>query len=94
MALLAITSQPPGQNRFALEVPETERKRATLDGDKRLWIILDEHNTDRSHQSYYLAPDSKFGTFSDRFRKQIQSAFLTALRKRKSFEVKRWDELS
>jgi hypothetical protein len=42
LILFPITSQPPGPNRLAVEIPETERRRAGLEAGMRLWIIVDE----------------------------------------------------
>jgi hypothetical protein len=41
-----ITSQPPAQDRFAVEIPEMEKRRAGLDATVRLWMILDDYNQD------------------------------------------------
>lgn len=92
LVFLAITSQPPAPGRRALQVPDTERQRAGLTDDKLLWVMLDEHNQDIAERSYYLDLDGRRGAFSPRFRKQVQGAFLKALRDRKSIIVKRFDE--
>jgi len=92
MALLAITTQPPGTIRHALPVPEIERRRSGLSGDGPSWIILDEHNVDIVEQSYYLDSEARLGAFSPRFRKMVQKAFAKALRDRKSNTVRRMDE--
>jgi hypothetical protein len=52
---------------LAVEVPETERRRAGLDGSVRLWIILDEYNQDIIGQSFYLEPEPSLGRFSKAF---------------------------
>jgi hypothetical protein len=41
LVLLPITSQPPAQDRFAVE--KMEKRRAGLDATVRLWMILDEY---------------------------------------------------
>jgi hypothetical protein len=46
LVLFPITSQPPAEDRFAVEIPETEKRRAGLDATVRLWMILDEYNQD------------------------------------------------
>ena len=40
------------QGRFAAEIPDTEKRRAGLDGDIRLWIVLDEYNQDVIGRSF------------------------------------------
>src|SRR6185312_6311282 len=54
LSLFPITSQKPDPDRFAAEIPETEKRRAGLAGDLRLWIILDEYNHDVIGRSFYL----------------------------------------
>jgi hypothetical protein len=75
LVLLAITGQQPRPQQDAIEVPENEKRRAGLDSDKRLWIILDEYNTDSVGQSFYLAPDSQIGHFSKAFFLSLLRAF-------------------
>ncbi len=41
-----ITTKEPEKSRFAAEIPDIEKRRAGLDADRRLWVILDEFNTD------------------------------------------------
>ena len=65
--LFPITSKQPEANRFAAEVPATEKWRAGLDADMRLWIILDEYNTDRIEHSFYIEPELQIGRFSKVF---------------------------
>ncbi len=91
IVFLAVTSQAPEPARFSVEIPDTEKRRAGQDGDKELWIILDEHNLDILEQSYYLEPKRRLGAFSSKFRSQIQRAFAEALRQRKSIAVRRKD---
>jgi hypothetical protein len=42
LVLFPITSQPPAYDRFAVAIPEMEKRRAGLDASLRLWIVLDE----------------------------------------------------
>lgn len=70
--LLAVTSQSPAPDRPAIEIPETEKRRANLSADTRLWIMLDEYNVDVVERSFYLTPDGLIGRFGDRFLRQIQ----------------------
>lgn len=76
LILFAITSQMPGPARLAVEIPETERRRAGLDGNARLWIILDEYNQDVIGQSYYLEPEPPLGHFSKAFFLPVLKIFI------------------
>ncbi|WP_104493233.1 hypothetical protein [Paracoccus denitrificans] len=67
LLLFPVTSKEPQQGRFAAEIPATEKRRAGLDAGMRLWLILDEYNTDIVGQSYYLEPDPPLGHFSKAF---------------------------
>ncbi len=67
LVLFPITSQQPAKGRFASEVPETEKRRAGLDGNVRLWIVLDEYNQDVMGRSFYLEPEPPLGYFSKAF---------------------------
>ncbi|CUX54668.1 MULTISPECIES: hypothetical protein [Agrobacterium] len=62
-----ITTKEPEQSRFAAEIPDIEKRRAGLDADRRLWIILDEFNSDRIGKSFYLEPEPPIGRFSRAF---------------------------
>lgn len=68
-----ITSKMPDKSRIASEIPESEKRRAGLARDKRLWIILDEYNGDEIGKSYYLRNQRPIGSFS-------QSYFLPLMR--------------
>jgi hypothetical protein len=78
--LLAITSKEPTSDRTAIEIPEIERHRAKLSSQSRLWVILDEYNTDIIEKSFYFEPDAYMGKFSDRFIRQIQRSFARFIR--------------
>jgi len=65
--LFPITSKEPEAGRFAAEIPEIEKRRAGLDHDLRLWIVLDECNEEEFPGSYYLEPDPPLGRFSKRY---------------------------
>jgi hypothetical protein len=67
LILFPITSQQPAKDRFAAEIPDTEKRRAGLDGSIRLWIILDEYNQDVIGRSYHLEPEPPLGYFSKAF---------------------------
>lgn len=62
--LLPITSKEPEAGRYAVEIPEGEKRRAGLAPGSRLWIILDDVNTDRLGKSYYIASARPMGRFS------------------------------
>ena len=57
LVLFPITSQEPAPERFATEIPDTEKRLAGLDGALRLWLILDEHNQDVIGRSVYPEPE-------------------------------------
>lgn len=76
LILLAITSQKPAQGRACVEIPASERLRAGLDRDKRLWIILDESNEDVIGKSFHLQPKAVIGKFGRAFFIMLIEAFL------------------
>ena len=67
LLLFPITSKEPSRTVFAAEIPETEKRRTGLDGNMRLWIILDEYNQDFAGGSFYLEPGPPLGRFSKAF---------------------------
>ena len=67
MFIAPITSKSPEQGRAALEITETEARRARLDGNLSLWIILDELNADVLEASYTIEDRSPRGSFSPAF---------------------------
>lgn len=62
-----ITTKQPESGRFAVEIPAIEKRRAGLDVDRRLWIILDEFNSDVVGRSFYIEPQLPVGRFSKAF---------------------------
>jgi hypothetical protein len=62
--MIPITSKEPAKGRLATEIPETEKRRAGLAPDVRLWAMLDEANIDVLGKSYYLADNQPLGYFS------------------------------
>jgi hypothetical protein len=76
LMLFPITSRHPAKDRFAVEIPEIEKRRAGLDADMRLWLILDQFNTDIVGSSFYLLPDAPRGYFSDAFFLPLMRAFI------------------
>lgn len=82
-----ITTKQPERGRFAFEIPTIEKRRAGLDVDLQLWIIMDEYNSDLVGNSYYLEPVPPMGRFSKAFFLPILREFIA---RRKSFsEVRR-----
>jgi len=75
-----ITSKHPENERAALEVPETEARRARLDTDIPLWVILDELNADILEASYTLEDRTPRGIFSPAFTDQIVRGVQTVRR--------------
>lgn len=67
MFIAPITSKTPDQDRTALEIPETEARRAQLDSQLSLWVILDELNADVLEASYTIEDRSPRGSFSPAF---------------------------
>lgn len=76
LILLAITTRMPDAGRHAIEIPETEKRRAGLDTARRQWIILDEYNEDVVEDSFYLHPDSQIGRFSKAFFLPVMHEFI------------------
>ncbi|CAI9418682.1 hypothetical protein ANOBCDAF_04335 [Pleomorphomonas sp. T1.2MG-36] len=83
-----ITSKEPEASRFAAEIPPIEKRRAGLDADMRLWLILDEYNTDIIGQSFYLEPAPPLGSFSKAFFLPLLRAFVA--RRKMTTEVNRF----
>jgi hypothetical protein len=87
--MVPITSRPPVPGRFALEVPDIEKRRAGLDPDLRLWVITDEANRDLPGRSFHFEPEGRVGAFSPRFTKAVQARMIEAVRARKLNRVSR-----
>lgn len=60
LALLVVTTQPPQSDRGAIEVPDTEARRAGLSDPKRCWVMIDEYNYDIAERSWYIEPMKTF----------------------------------
>lgn len=69
--IVPITSTEPDPQRAAILVPVLEARRANLDMDIPLWVIVDEVNTDIWERSYYLEDRTPQGRFSDQFTRQV-----------------------
>jgi hypothetical protein len=79
LALLPITSKPPAKAVEAYELPALEVQRIERGASGRLWVILDEFNTDRVAGSFYLAPDCKRGQLSRAVHRALYEAFAKAV---------------
>ncbi|TFF17784.1 hypothetical protein E3C22_23345 [Jiella endophytica] len=76
LLLFPITSQEPGGDQFAVEIPETEKRLGGLNPALRLWIILDEYNEEIVGKSYYLEPSPPLGRFSKTFFLPVMRDFI------------------
>jgi hypothetical protein len=81
LALLAITSQPPTAGQAALQIPDTEKRRAGLADWKSAWITVGEYNYDILERSFYLDVNSPpFGSFSAKFLGKVATSFKSTLK--------------
>ena len=69
--LTPITSKEPGPETAFIEIPDTEKRRAGLDDNIRLFVILDQYNTDDPDHSFVLEPGAKLGSFTHAFLTQL-----------------------
>jgi hypothetical protein len=76
LVLFPITSQPPSSDRFAVEIPEMEKRRAGLDASLRLWIILDEYNQDAIGSRSTLSRTRSSAIFSKAFFLPLMKEFI------------------
>ncbi|AQT47936.1 hypothetical protein [Bartonella choladocola] len=86
LILWPITTKEPSQDRFAVEIPDIEKRRAGLEQDLRLWIILDEFNIDKIGSSFYLEPDPPIGAFSKAFFLPLVREFIERRQQLKGIE--------
>jgi hypothetical protein len=82
VVIVPITTKQPEKSRFTAEIPAIEKRRAGLDADLRLWIILDEFNTDVVGRSFYHVPEPPLGRLSKAFFLPLLREFIA---RRKSF---------
>ena len=54
LALLPISSQRPAATQSAIKIPQLERKRLGLHGDRPAWVYLGEYNYDIAERSFHL----------------------------------------
>lgn len=64
-----------------------EKRRAGLDADLRLWVILDEYNLDIIGRSFYLEPEPPIGRLSKAFFSPLLREFI--VRRKAAIEVNR-----
>ena len=84
LVLLAISSQRPQADQHAIEVPQTELRRAGLDPSRRAWVYVSEYNTDVLEASFYLDPSAEpIGRLSRAFVGQIAAALADTIRAKK-----------
>lgn len=76
LVLFPITTKTPEAGRFAIEIPDTEKRRAGLDARLRLWIVLDDYNEDIIGRSFYLEPEPPLGRCSKAFFLPVVQAFI------------------
>jgi hypothetical protein len=76
LLLFPVTTREPEPGRFAVEVPDIEKRRGGLETDRRCWIILDEFNEDVIGSSFYLLPDPPLGRFSKAFLLPVLRRFI------------------
>ena len=80
--MVPITSVPQS-DRYAVEVPEIEKRRVGLDAHMRLWIVAGEVNEDIPARSFYFESGNRIGQFSAQFTKQVQAIMIEALKARR-----------
>lgn len=85
--LFPITSRPPGASTAAVEVPETEARRAKL--YTPAWVIVEEFYTDDLATSSAVADREPLGRFSQKFMARIAGAAMDAIRRKGARSVPR-----
>lgn len=78
--ILPITSRQPDAGRHAVEIPDTEKRRAGLSVGMRLWIILDDVNDDAPGRSFYITNAAPLGRFSRAWFVPLMREFVKNLR--------------
>jgi hypothetical protein len=76
--LFPVTSRRPSPDRPALEIPETEARRARL--YTPAWVIVDEFNTDDFGTSFAVEDREPLGMFSRKFMARIAAGAAAAIR--------------
>jgi hypothetical protein len=87
VALFPITSQPPRDDRTALEIPETEARRVGL--VHPAWVVVDEWNLDNLATSLHIGDSRPLGIFSTAFMRRVRKAAAARIRARRYRSVPR-----
>lgn len=74
IALIPVTASLP-QGDAVYELPEIEVRRLARGGKARLWVVLDEVNTDILGESWYLEPGAKVGQLSESVMRELWRRF-------------------
>jgi hypothetical protein len=82
LALLPISSQPPGDVADALPIPAAEQRRAGLADWKAAWVYVSEYNYDIAERSLYLPMKPPLKRFSARFMDRVLAAFRPTLQRK------------
>lgn len=85
--LFPITSQPPGREQHALEIPEIEARRVGL--RTPAWIIVDEWNEDDLATSASVADPRPLGALSKAFVLRIREEATAAIKARRYRSIAR-----
>lgn len=85
--LFPITSRSPGPGAWAVEIPETEARRANL--YTPAWVIVDEFNADDLATSWAIEDATPLGRFSRKFMGRIAAEAGHAIRAGKMRNVPR-----
>jgi len=84
LALLAISSRPPGSGGRAIEVPEIECRRGGLSEFKQAWVTVSEYNYDIAERSFYLEQaEAGLGRFSKSFMMRLAAEIAPLFRARR-----------
>ncbi|ESZ03719.1 hypothetical protein NKH89_13505 [Mesorhizobium sp. M0923] len=75
LALIAISSEPPRHGQQAIEIPETECRRARLADWKQGWVTISEYNYDIAEKSCCFDTNQEpIGRFGKRFMQRLATA--------------------
>lgn len=85
--LFPITSKAPSAQTKAVEIPQTEARRARLLSPS--WVVVSEFNTDDLSTSFALEGREPLGTFSSRFMAIVAAQAAAAVRSGASKSVRR-----
>ncbi|MFY9294861.1 MAG: hypothetical protein WAP03_29885 [Methylorubrum rhodinum] len=95
VVVFPITTQEPLPGRNAVAIPDTERRRLKLPGDRPCWLMLDEANSDVMPGSYHLVPIETrpprfaYGRFSPAFMRVVLRTLSRLIRSRQVRIVER-----